>query len=160
MTSKIRRSQVQSFLNTTPLSTATYVLLGDGIVSGKMNMNPKTTEEIYIHQDTGSISVDSYAPTFPLEASAKDGDPAFVYLDALRRARAVMEDCETDIVNVWMYEAGGPTAYLAEKQAVSIQIDDFGGEGGQAVKINFTINFIGAPVVGTFDTSDNSFTPS
>jgi hypothetical protein len=142
------------------LAAATYELLGDGVTSGAIEYNPKTTEETYIHEDSGSTSVDSYSPTLPVEASAKKDDPVFEFIDALRIARAVLGDAETDIVNVWMYEAGGPTAYPAEKQTVSVQIEKFGGDGGQATKINFTINFVGAPVVGTFNASTKVFTPS
>jgi len=157
---KIKRSEVQTFLNTTPLSTATYSLLGDGVVTGTIAYNPKTTEETYVHQDNASISIDSYAPTLPVEQTAVSGDAVFEFVDTLRKNRAVLGDAETDIVNVWMYETGGPTAYPAEKQTVSIAIEDFGGEGGAAVKINFTINFIGDPVSGTFNASTKVFTPA
>jgi hypothetical protein len=157
---KIKRSEVMAFLNTTPLSTATYSLVGDGVPSGKINMNPKTTEETYISEDNASISVDSYAPTMPVEQIAKTGDAVFEFVDGLRRTRAVLEDAETDIVNVWAYEAGGPTAYPAEKQPVCIQIDDFGGDGGKPVSINYTINYVGDPIPGTFNTSTKAFTPS
>jgi hypothetical protein len=157
---KVKRSQYQTFLNTTPDSTATYKLIGDGVTTGTVNYNPKTSEETYIHEDSATIAVESYAPTLPIEATAINGDDVFEFIDALRIARAVLDDAETDIVNVWMYETGGPTAYPAEKQDVSIQIDTFGGDGGQAVKINFTINFIGAPVPGTFNASTSAFTPS
>ena len=155
---KIKRSEVQTFLNTTPLAAATYSLLGDGVVAGTIAYNPKTTEETYVHQDSASISIDSYAPTLPVEQTAVSGDAVFEFVDELRKSRAVLGDAETDIVNVWMYEAGGPTAYPAEKQPVSIAIEDFGGEGGSAVKINFTINFIGDPVTGTFNASTKVFT--
>lgn len=157
---KIKRSEIQTFLNTTPATTATYVLLGDGVPSGKINYNPKTTEETYIHETSASISVDSYAPTMPIEQIAKAGDGVFDFIDALRIARAVLEDAETDIVNVWMYKAGGPTAYPAEKQTVAIQIDDFGGDGGSPAKINYTINYVGDPVAGTFNASTKTFTAS
>jgi len=160
MTTKIKRSQIQTFMNTTPLAAATYKLIGDGVTTGKINYNPKTTEETYIDQDNASISVDSYAPVMPIEATAKSGDDVFDFVDALRVARAVLDDAETDIVNVWMYETGGPTAYPAEKQAVSVQIDDFGGDGGQAAKINYTLNFVGNPVPGTFNATTSAFTPS
>jgi hypothetical protein len=160
MATKIKRSQIMTFINVNPSGSASYKLLGDGVVAGKINMGPKTTEETYIHQDTASISVDSYAPTMPVEMTAKAGDDVFDFIDALRIARAVLADAETDIVNVWAYEAGGPTAYPAEKQTVAIQIDDFGGDGGQPAKINFTINYVGDPTAGTFNTSTPAFTPS
>lgn len=157
---KIKRSEVQSFLDIAPGGAHTLALIGDGVISGKIAYNPKTTSETYINEDNATISVDSYAPTMPVEQTAISGDSVFDFVDALRVARATLSDAETYIVNVWMYEAGGPTVYPAEKQAVSIQIDDFGGDGGAAVKINYTINYIGAPVAGTFNAGSSTFTPS
>lgn len=159
MTTKIKRSEIQTFLNITPQSTATYRLLGDGVTSGKINYNPKTSEETYINEDSATITLESYAPTLPIEQTAKFGDPAFDFIDGLRVARAVLSAAESDIVNVWAYETGAPPVYPAEKQAVSIQIDDFGGEGGVAAKINYTINFIGDPIPGDFNITTRAWTP-
>jgi hypothetical protein len=157
---KIKRSEVMTFMDITPSSTATYKLIGDGVTSGAIGYNPKTTEETYIHEDSATITVESYAPTMPVEAVAVSGDDVFDFIDGLRVARATLDDAETTIVNVWAYESGGPTAYPAEEQKVSIQIDEFGGDGGTAVKINYTINFVGDPVVGTFNASTSAFSAS
>lgn len=158
---KIKRSQIKTFMDITPSSTATYKLISDGVTTGKINMNPKTTEETYIGEDSATITVDSYAPTMPVEATAVSGDDVFDFIDGLRIARAVLDDAETTIVNVWLYEtAVSPGVYPAEQQAVSIQIDDFGGDGGQAAKVNYTINYIGDPVVGTFTVATSTFTAS
>lgn len=157
---KIKRSEVMTFMDITPSSTATYKLIGDGVTSGAIGYNPKTTEETYIHEDSATITVESYAPTMPVEAVAVSGDSVFDFIDGLRVARATLDDAETTIVNVWAYESGGPTAYPAEEQKVSIQIDEFGGDGGTAVKISYTINFIGDPVAGTFNSSTSAFTES
>jgi hypothetical protein len=160
MSTKVKRSLIKTFLNTTPSTTATWVLISPGVVSGKIGYNPKTTEETYIHEDTASISVDSYAPNLPIEASATNGEAVFEYLDAFRKARSVLSDAETEICNVWLYKgnAGADGIYLAEKQDVSIQIDDFGGDGGQAAKLNYTINYLGNPVIGLFNATDVEFT--
>jgi len=155
-TGKIKRSLIQTFIDIT--GSESYQLLGDGVVTGKLSYNPKILEETYISEDSANISVESYAPTMSVEQTAIGGDSVFDYIDALRVARAILGDAETTIINVWMYEDGGPDAYPAEQQKVSIQIDDFGGEGGSAAKINFTINFIDDPIPGTFDVSDSSFT--
>jgi hypothetical protein len=56
-----------------------------------------------------------------------------------------------------MYETPTTGAYPAEKQNVSIQMEDFGGEGGEAAKINFTINFQGDPILGTFNPTTKAF---
>ncbi len=158
MTTKIKSSQVKSFMNTVPGGTASYDLIGDGVTSLKINYNPKTTEETYIHQDSASISVDSYAPVMPVEMTAKIGDDVFEFIDTLRKARAVGSAAETSIVNVWLYEAAVSGAYPAEKQNVSIQIDDMTMEGGVPVKINYTINYVGDVVPGTFNPTTGTFT--
>ena len=157
---KIKRSQVMTFMNTTPSAAATYSLIGDGVTGGSISYNPQVEEETYIHQDSATVTVESYSPKLSLEASAVSGNAVFEFIDALRVARAVLADAQTDIVNVWAYESGGPTAYPAEKQNVSIQVDEFGGEGGSSVKINYTVNFIGDPIPGTFNASTKAFTAS
>jgi hypothetical protein len=148
--SKIKRSLVKTFLNTGTPAAPVWVLIGDGVVSGKITYSPKTVSETYISDDNATIYVDSYEPNLPVEAMALSTDAAFVWLDALRKARGVLSSAETEIVNVWLYQKPGFTHYPAEKQMVSIQIDDFGGDGGSATKINYTINFIGDPEIGVF----------
>jgi len=160
MTAKIKSSQIKTFMNTVPGGTASYDLIGDGVTSLKVNYNPKTTEETYIHQDSASISVDSYAPVIPVEMTAKIGDEVFEFVDTLRKTRAVGAAAETTIINVWMYETAVSGAYPAEQQNVSIQIDDVTIEGGVPVKINYTINYVGDAVLGTFNPTTNTFTAS
>jgi len=158
-TGKIKRSLIATFVDTSgPAGSETYFLLGEGVISGKINYNPKTLEEVYISEDTANIAVESYAPTMPIQMTAIAGDEVFDYINALRVARAVLGDAETTIVNVWMYEDGGPDAYPAEQQKVSIQINDIGDEGGAAVKLNMVINYIDDPLIGTFDAETAAFT--
>lgn len=160
MATDIKRSEFKTFMNTTPTATETWNLVGDGVTTGTVNMNPQTTEETFIHQDGASISIDRYAPTYPLEGKAKKGDAVFDFVDGLRKSRATLTDAETQIVNVWLYESPTGGAYPAEKQNVSIQIDSWGGDGGQATRINYTINYIGDPVLGTFNPTTKTFTAS
>jgi hypothetical protein len=156
-TGKIKRSLIATFIDVDP-SNEDYELLGEGVVAGEINYNPKTLEETYISEDAANISVEGYAPTMPIEMTCVAGDAVFEYIDTLRKNQSILADAETTIVNVWMYESGGPSAYPAQQQSVSIQIDSFGGPGGEAAKINFTINFIDDPVTGTFDSATNTFT--
>ena len=160
MVDTIKRSLWRVFLNTTPLSTATYVQIGSGVSGAKLDMNPETTKQTDINEDNARVSVDSYAPTLPIKQVAKNADSVFEFIDNLRKTRAVAEDAETDIVLVDAYETGGPTAYPAQQQNVSIQIDSFGGDGGKPVEIEYTINFNGDPVIGTFNAWTLAFTAS
>lgn len=156
--STVKRSQFKTFLNVDTSEDPTWALLGDGITTGKINMNPQTLEETYIHEITGYTEIESYRPTLPLEMTCKAGDAAFDYVDNLRVTRAVLADAHTEIVNVWLYETAVNGAYPAEKQAVSIQVDDFGGDGGTVNKMNFTVNYLGTPVIGTFNPTTLTFT--
>lgn len=161
-TAKVKRSQVAHFLNTGTTGSPTWSSIGEGVTSATINYNPQTVEEIYITEDSGTTEVESYKPTMPVEATALNGDAVFEYIDTKRKARSVLDDAHSELLNVWEYEtpSGSPAAYPAEKQDVSIQIDDFGGEGGKAAKINFTLNFLGNPTSGSFVPTTGSFTAS
>jgi len=44
---KIKRSELLTYINTTPSATATYALLGTGVITGTINMNPVVNTETY-----------------------------------------------------------------------------------------------------------------
>jgi hypothetical protein len=155
---KVKRSLFKTFLNVGTSETPDYALLGDGVTNAEIQYNPQTTEETYIHEDSGTTEIESYRPTMPVEMSCVSGDDVFDFIDGLRQSRAVLDAAKTDIVNVWVYEDEGVAGYPAEKQDVSIQIDSFGGAGGETNKINFTINYLGDPVAGEFDVDSGTFT--
>jgi hypothetical protein len=156
----VKRSQFATFYNTGTSVTPVWSLIGDGITTAAINYNPQTSEEVYIHQDSGTTEIESYKPTMPLEAKCKAGDAVFDAIDDLRQSRAVLAGAQAEVLLVYLYETPAGGAYPAERQAVSVQIDDFGGDGGTANKINFTLNFRGDPVVGTFNPTSGTFTPN
>lgn len=154
----IKRSLFAIFLNTGTAETPVYSLMGEGITSQTVNYNPQTSEEVYVHQDSGTTDVESYKPTIPTPQTAISGDPVFTFVDKLRNDRAVLADARTDLILVNLYETAVAGAYPAEKNSCSIQIDDFGGDGGTKLAINYTVNLIGDPVKGTFNPSTKAFT--
>jgi hypothetical protein len=158
---KIKRSQVATYVNATGVATSSgtvYSLLGVGVPSATPNMNPKTTEETYVHEDTATISVDSYAPTMPVEMTAYTEDAVFTWLDDIRINRKVLADAESSIVEVRLYATSASGAYPATKQDVSVQIDNgLGGDGGSPAKVNFTFNYMGDPVQGSFNPTTKVF---
>lgn len=158
MSTSIKRSEFALYLNIGTPGTPDWALIGDGITTGTLNYNPQTSEETYIHQDSGSIEVESYRPTMPFEATCKAGDEVFDYIDNLRVTRAVLAAAQTEVVLVYLYETPTGSDYPAEKQTVSVQIDSFGGDGGASAKINYTINFIGDATAGVFNPTTESFT--
>lgn len=164
---KMKRSQFATFLNVgDPVAqeggTPEWALIGEGVTTATVNMNPQTTEEVYIHEDSGTTEIESYRPTFPMEQACVPGDEAYDFIEGLYLSRAVLSDAHAEILNVYLHlevgEASGE--YQAELQPVSIQIDSFGGDGGTTNRINYTINYRGDPVTGgTFDPESGTYTP-
>lgn len=159
---KQKRSMIAHFLNTTPTDTAdTYDKLGDGITELTMQYNPNTVTEQYIHQDNANIQTESYAPTIPVSQSVWPGDDVYDFIDSIRQAGpAVLAAAETDLVEVRLYETPDTpgASYPATKWPVSIQIDSFGGAGGESGKIEYTINITGDAIDGDFNVSTLAFT--
>lgn len=154
---KIKRSKFATFLNTGTAASPAWSLVGDGVTSMTVSYNPQTSDETYIHQDSGTTDVESYKPTSSVPMTAVQGDPVFDYVDGLRKKRAVLDEARSQVCLVYLYESASGGAYPAEKNTCSIQIDDFGGEGGGSNVINFTINFVGDPVAGDFNPSTKEF---
>lgn len=158
MSTKVVRSKIAHFLDVMPTGTTNYQQIGDGVTSALINMNPKTTEETYIHQDTASFSVDSYAPTLPIKMTAVEGDNVFEFVDGLLKTRAVGTNAQTTLVNVWKYEALiSGSMYPAEQQSVVIAVESKGGDGGKNAELNFTINYVGDATKGFFHVASGTF---
>ncbi|MBE5846240.1 MAG: hypothetical protein E7300_01010 [Lachnospiraceae bacterium] len=155
----MKRSLFMTFMDTTPgESTATYALIGHGATELQIAYNPQTKTEQFINQDSADTQITGYQPNAAVTLQAKKGEDIFEFINNLRKSRAIGEDAETTIVNVDAWEEASSGAYPAEKQNVSIQIDNFGGPASDPVSIGFTINFKGDPVTGTFNPSTKVFT--
>ena len=152
---KNKRSAFATFMNTATGSTETWKRFGKGVTSQTVSYNPTSNSEQYIDEDSATTTVDSYAPTMDGAMTTYKGEPIFEFVDKLRRGRAVGSAAETDILMVYMYAPGtGSNTYEAEKQHVCIQVDDFGGEAGGSLPLNFTVNFMGDATPGTVTITD------
>jgi len=160
-TEKIKRSKFRTFLNTGVSPTVNYKLLGDGVTDASIDYNPSITTEQYITEDSATTSLDAYAPSMPIDATAKLGDEVFAFVDQLRKDRAIQAAANTDVVNVWLYEDALDlygTVFPAEQQNVTVAINTFGGAANVANKINYTLHYQGDPVQGSFDIVSRTFT--
>jgi hypothetical protein len=155
---KVKRSELRTFIDTTPESTETWGLLGEGVPTSNIEYNPEISEETYIHEDAANKEIERYAPSQPVEATAIKGDAVFDFIDSLRKGQAVLDAAHTQIVNVFLYETIGTNGYPAELIDVTIAIESFGGDGGESAKINYTIHYRGDPVEGEFDVDTLTFT--
>lgn len=154
-----KRSAFLLLINTTPKeSTGTYVVVGDGVTELTINYNPQTTTEQFIHQDSASTDVTGYKPNAPVTAQVIKGDPAFEYINAMRKKLPVASDAYTDVIMFDVFDTTANGAYPAIKQPVSIQIDSYGGAASDPLSIGYTINWRGDGIEGTFNPSTKTFT--
>lgn len=156
---KVKRSEIRTFMDVDP-GYQDWALIGEGVPTAAIEMNPEIETETYIHQDNATAEIQRYAPSLGIEAIAVKGDEVFDFVDNLRINRAVLSEAHTQIVNVWMYKdpaVGG--GYPAELQDVTVAVESAGGDGGVASKINYTIYYRGDPVKGTFNLTTLIFTP-
>ena len=155
---KIKRSLFATFINTTPgEESPTWAKMGKGITSQKVSYNPTVTTEQYIDEDNAYSSVDSYAPSLDGTQTCYKGEPVFEYIEALRQARAVGKELETEVLFVYLYD-GTENAYKAEKNKCVIQLGEFGGEGGGSVQLTYTIGLNGDPEQGTATIAEGKVT--
>lgn len=156
----IKRSLFATFLNTTPdEESETWSLMGKGVTEMSIAYNPQVTTEQDVTQDTANSEVTGYQPNMPAEGSARKGDAVYEYVNKLRKNRAVFADCETQVLNVDLYDGDDTDGYAAEKQDVAVQVDTYGGSGGEALTLGFTLNYKGDPVKGKFNPKTATFTP-
>lgn len=146
---KIKRSEFATFLNTTPSSTATWSRMGKGITEQTIAYNSNTTSETYIDEDNATTNVNSYAISIDTPQTAYKGEPVFDFIDGLRQSHAVGSDCETELLMVNIYDVKSGSTYSAEKNKCVIQLNEFGGQGGESVAVSYTIHVNGDPEIGT-----------
>lgn len=154
-----KRSAFLLFINTTPTTGAgTYALVGDGVTELSISYNAQTNTEQYIHQDTANTELTGYQPNAPVTAQAVKGDPAFDFINALRKKLPIGSDAHTDIIMTDIFEGETGGAYPATKQPVSIQLDSYGGAASDPLAIGYTINWRGAGTEGRFNPDTRTFT--
>ncbi len=153
-----KRSAFKMFINTTPAADATYAIIGPGVTELSIAYNPQTSTEQYIHEDTATTELTGYQPNAPVTAQVVKGDPAFEYINNMRKNLPIGSDAHTDVVLVDIFGNQSGGAYEATKQPVSIQIDSYGGAASDPLSIGYTINWRGNGIPGTFNPETRTFT--
>lgn len=146
---KVKRTEFATFLNVGSVAAPKYVRMGKGITGQVLAYNPKLTEVQFIDGDNGTAELEGYAPSLPTPQNAYRGDEVFDYVDKLRKNRATGDAAKTDALLVYVYEKSGENVFEAEKNEVVIVVNDFGGEAGAPVIINYDLKFTGEPTKGT-----------
>jgi len=145
-TTKVKRSQIKHFLNTTPSTTATYSLLGTGVAEYGIGYNANVMSEQWIINDTATNTIESYNKSGSVSQTCYYGDAVYNYINDIRRNNYVGDDAKTDIIDIDVYDAVGST-YKATKCDCVIEITNYAG--GSEPKIEYVIHYSGEQDVGT-----------
>lgn len=153
---KAKRSLWYTFLNTGTDTSPTWVREGKFASDMTVQMNPQTSTTQDVTQDTAETDITGYQPNIPVSKSVSKTDPAFKFIDEIRRKRKILSDAYAQILNVDVFNESDSGTYPAELQNVSIQIDSFGGSAADPLTISYTYNYRGDPVPGTATITDGS----
>lgn len=154
-TEKIKRPLIAHFLDTSQASDyedAEWARLGVNVTDASTDYSPQSETNQDIVSDSATTEITGYQPTMGVSQQCTKGDPVFELVTKLRRNRAVLSDSHTWLLNVDMWDSvtgEGGNSYQAEVQEVSIQVDSYGGGGGETPTQDFTINYVGDPIKGT-----------
>lgn len=156
---KAKRSDFYTFLNIGG-STESWVREGKFAAEMTAQMNPQTTTTQDVTQDTAETDITGYQPSIAVSKSVSKTDPAFDFINEIRRERKILSDAYADILHVDVFN-GSSGSYPAIKQPVSIQIDSFGGPASDPLTIAYTYNYRGDAIQGTATITGGtvSFTP-
>lgn len=152
---KIKRSAIAHFLDTSKAADyadATWKRVGKNVDSASTEYNPQTETEQDIISESATTELTGYQPTMPISQKCTKGDEVYEFVNGLRRKRSTMSDAHTWLLNVDLYDKTGSEAsatYAAEVQEVSVQVDTYGGDGGESPVLEYTLNYVGDPIPGT-----------
>lgn len=159
---KIKRPLIAHFLDTTQAATyadAEWARVGINVTEASTEYNPQTETSQDIVSESASTDLTGYQPSMAVSQQCTKGDPVFELITKLRRNRATMADSYSWMLNVDLWDKTGDSTsatYAAEVQRVSIQVNTYGGAGGEAPVQEYTVNFVGDPIQGTVTMTDGA----
>ena len=157
---KIERKYLAHYINTAKgEAEAVYVRLGKDLEEYAPEMSAEVETKKNILGET-SVSVTGYEKSASVEPYyAEKGDPLFVRLQEIIDNASVLDDCNTDVVEVKLWEEGGDGSFPAIKETAVIEVTSYGGDA-TGYQIPFTLHYTGVKTAGTFNPTTKTFTPN
>lgn len=155
MAELVKRTNIATFLDTTPSSAATLSLVGMGITDYGQDYNANVTTEKYIIDDNATNTLDSYNISASASQTCYFGDAVYDYVNGLRRKAAVGDEVKTHVYDVDKYDytgTGSSKKFAATKYECAVVINSYAK--GERPAIEYTIYYNGTPTLGTVQISD------
>ena len=143
---KITREQVASYVDTTPLATPTWAVIGVGVTSYGQAMNPQITTEKWIINKNATSTLGSYQIQGDVSQKCYKDDAIFEYVNELRRNAGIGSAVESHILDVDMWDEVSSGVYNATKYNCMVAVTSYMSE--EAV-IEYSIYYNGDPILGT-----------
>ena len=156
VTEKIKRPLIAHFLDVGETfgeySAATWARLGKNVTEASTDYGAQTETEQDIISESATTEITGYQPTMSVSQQCTKGDEVFEYVNQKRRGRATLGSSHSWLLNIDMWDSTGESpdiTYKAEVQEVSVQVDTYGGAGGETPTLEFPLNYVGDPIPGT-----------
>ena len=147
------RNTVADYINVAAAGeTANYELMGT-----------KSSKETYVNEVTSSSDITGYETAFDYTSRLIPSQAAILALWKDGRDHKVGAEAHHTYVRVDLWNPiGEPSAQSAEFAArqftVSNEVSKFSGNGGEKIEVSGTLNAVGDPILGKFDTVSKTFT--
>lgn len=152
----IKRDQFADFLNIGTEDKPEWAFMGVGFT--QINEEPGAQSESvkYVCDRSASSEVVSYETKFPFEAEQIMSENAINDIYNIARNHCIGSDAEREYCRVELWnKATGANTFEARKFRVSVEVSSFAGENKMG--ISGSLNAVGDPVLGTFNTSTRKF---
>ena len=158
------RNTVADYINVAAAGeTASYELMGTGFTAIDENPGAKSSKETYVNEVTSSSDITGYETAFDYTSRLIPSQAAILALWKDGRDHKVGAEAHHTYVRVDLWNPiGEPSAQSAEFAArqftVSNEVSKFSGNGGEKIEVSGTLNAVGDPILGKFDTVSKTFT--
>lgn len=154
---KIERKYLAHYINTATTGEAVYSRLGKDLEEYSPELAADVQKKKNILGET-SVLLASYEKSGTVEPYyAEAGDPLFERLQAIIDGALVLDDCNTDVVEVKLWETAAEGAYPAVREKAVIEVASYGGDN-TGYQIPFNIHYTGEKEQGTFNLATKVFT--
>lgn len=161
MPENIKREFLAHFVDAALPGTTSpeYSWLGDDLDAYSVEMSAQVDKKKNIKGVT-RVRVSSYEKSGSVEPYyANKGDPLFARLQGIIDDELTLDDCDTTVVEVKLWEDATNDVFPATREKATIEIGSYGGDT-TGYQIPFNLHYHGGKEKGTFNIKTQTFTPT
>ena len=128
-----------------------FKLFGLGVQDATITYDADEDSVRYVIDKAGRTINKGYTLSTDVEQYVYKGDVLFNAIDKIRRNQEIGDKAGGELLNVNLYDSEDeqPANVTGDKFDISITVTSFGGSSEDPLSIGYTINYQGAPELGT-----------